>query len=84
MNGNLLEGIYNTKIGKQDSQELEHRLHDNLLKEEENVEMVGGINQGNKYRRTPCEEDPEKKIAIKDKDSNRGRGNRDIEDIFGR
>ena len=84
LKGNLLEGIYNTKIGKQDSQDPEDRLHDNLLKEEENVEMVGGINQGNKYKRTPCEEDLQKKIAIKDKDSSRGRGNSDIEDIFGR
>lgn len=32
----------NAEIGKQGS-----RLQDNLLKREDNVEMVGGINQGN-------------------------------------
>lgn len=56
----------NVKIGKQGRQE-EDRLHENILKrEDKDVQMVGGVNQG---KEAPHEEGPEMKTTIEDMDS---------------
>ena len=71
-----LKEKHNVEVCKQNSQE-EGRLHDSLLKGEENVEMVGEVNQ---EKEAPCEEGPKMKTTIEDIHNNKG-GDRD-ENIF--